>query len=209
MLITLCKCIFLFISTDNYLIESIFIHFFQFQYIHQPKIFKYLVKCLSLGKTSYIVNTRIKNYLIADKSLEASADLFIFFEYAYTISFTTKYVCTNQSAHSTADDHDIKIFLHDAVCSCFTTKIILDVYFVLSISVHIIFFSSAIFRIALPEINDRPSELVLLKPKNLVEKNSVSLVPLCLSFKSLLPSLIIIFPPGFRLSIHFSMIVFC
>jgi hypothetical protein len=126
----------------------------------------------------------IENYFVPDKGLQASADLFVLFEYAYTISFPAEDVPTYQSAHSAADDHDIKIVHYCSDCACFTTKIIFDVYLVSSISIQSIFFSAAIFLINAPEINDKPCAVVLLKANNLVEKNSVSLVPRCFSVRS-------------------------
>ena len=67
-------------------IKSSIVQAFYFQLVHDTEIAEILVHHLTLIQASYIMNTRIQQMPFSLVSLEASAELRIFFYYAYVES---------------------------------------------------------------------------------------------------------------------------
>ena len=92
-------------------IKSSIVQAFYFQLVHDTEIAEILVHHLTLIQASYIMNTRIQQMPFSLVSLEASAELRIFFYYAYVESLFAKNRSAFQSAKAAADNDDV-IFAH-------------------------------------------------------------------------------------------------
>ena len=92
-------------------VKSSIVQAFYFQLVHDTEIAEILVHHLTLIQASYIMNTRIQQMPFSLVSLEASAELRIFFYYAYVESLFAKNRSAFQSAKAAADNDDV-IFAH-------------------------------------------------------------------------------------------------
>jgi hypothetical protein len=76
---------------ENDGIETLFIHFPQVHFLHYPKEPEQFKQVLTFAEPAHIVNSRVKDPLVAHEGLKRTPDLFVLFEHTDVKPFSRQY----------------------------------------------------------------------------------------------------------------------